>query len=458
MLFTNIEYLTPDFEIKRGFVGVLDGKIACVEDLAPSPDVIKTFGEQYDGRGKLLSPGFFNIHAHAPMTLLRGYAENMTLQDWLYRRVFPFEDAMSADDNYNGSLLAIAEMLRFGIVSYSDMYYSTDERILAVAESGVKANICPATMVFDADTRYDQLPEALTNERYVREHHDTLGGRIRIDLNIHSEYISNPHVVRAIGELASSLGVGTHVHISETRLEHEECKQRRGGLTPTAYFESLDFFNAPSTAAHCVWTEPADWEIFARRGVSVAACPASNFKLASGFAPLPQMIAAGVNIGIGTDGMASNNSHNMLKDIYLLATVYKASGEDPTLITAAEAMRAATVSGAMAQGRYDTGSIAVGNRADLIVLDTDVPWMKPVSSQLNNLVFAASGSDVVLTMVDGEVLYRDGEWMTIDVERVSAAVQSGTNRIVAELAAVAAAAAVEATPAPAAAPAPADTN
>ncbi|MCL2151295.1 MAG: amidohydrolase family protein, partial [Coriobacteriia bacterium] len=300
-------------------------------------------------------------------------------------------------------------------------------------ESGIKANICPALMVFDSDVRFEDLPERESNERYVKEFHGSQDGRIRIDLNIHSEYISNPHVVKAVGDQAVELGVGTHVHISETLTEHEECKQRRSGLTPAAYFESLGFFRQPCTAAHCVWAEPDDWDIFRRNNVTVAANPASNLKLASGVALLPEMLAAGVNIGLGTDGPASNNNHNMLKDIYLLATIYKASGNDPTLVTPADAMRIATVNGARAQGRPDCGEIAIGQRADLAVLDTDVPWMQPVHSQLNNLVYAASGSDVVLTMVDGQVLYRDGQWPTIDVERVGAEAQAAADRISAQL-------------------------
>ena len=433
MLFSDIEYLTPDFSVEKGFVGVVDGRITYIGSEAPADPA--AFGERYAGQGRFLIPGLYNIHAHAPMSLLRGYAESMRLQDWLFTMIFPFEGKMTGSDNYVGSMLAIAEMLRFGVVSYSDMYFYSDDRIRAVAESGIKANICPALMVFDPDVQFADLPEYHSNERYVREFHGAFDGRVRIDLNIHSEYISNPQVVQAVGDQAVELGVGTHVHVSETASEHAECKERRGGLTPTAYFESLGFFRQPCTAAHCVWTEPADWEIFARWGVNVAANPASNLKLASGFAPLPQMLSAGINVGLGTDGPASNNNHNMFKDLYLLATVYKAAGGDPTLITPAEAMRMATLAGALAQGRPDCGSIAVGNRADLVVLDVDVPWMQPVFSQLNNLVYASSGSDVVLTMVDGQVLYRDGEWPTIDVEKVGAEAQAAAERICQELAA-----------------------
>jgi 5-methylthioadenosine/S-adenosylhomocysteine deaminase len=285
-------------------------------------------------------------------------------------------------------------------------------------------------MVFDEETAYEQTPNCALNERLVREHHNTWDGRLKIDLNIHSEYISNPQVVRAVGERAVEWGVQTHVHISETKREHEECKQRRGGLSPTQYFESLDFFRAPCTAAHCVWSEPEDWEIFAARGVTVAANPASNMKLASGFAPIPQMLAAGVNVALGTDGVASNNNHNLLKELYLFALIYKGSTGDPTVVTPAEALAAATINGARSQGRADCGSIEVGKRADLVAFDVDVPWMQPTHNPVNNLVYAAQGTDVVLTMVDGVVLYRDGLYLTIDIERVIAETQQVADTIV----------------------------
>jgi 5-methylthioadenosine/S-adenosylhomocysteine deaminase len=275
------------------------------------------------------------------------------------------------------------------------------------------------------------MPDRALAEQLVREHHNSLDGRLKIDLNIHSEYISNSHVVRSVGEQACELGVQTHVHISETRLEHDECKARRGGLTPAQYFESLEFFRAPCTAAHCVWTEPADWEIFSERGVSVASNPASNMKLASGFAPVPQMLEAGVNVALGTDGVASNNSHNLLKDMYLYAMIFKGASGDPTVVTPEQALAAATVNGARAQGRTDCGAIAEGMRADLVVMDVCNTWTQPIHSLVNNLVYAAQGSDVLLTMVDGVVLYCNGEHTTIDVQRAI----HDTKRFAAEIAA-----------------------
>jgi 5-methylthioadenosine/S-adenosylhomocysteine deaminase len=431
MLFSDIDYLNSNFEVEHGFVGTEGASITYVGSVEPEQP--ERFGERYQGTGRFLIPGMYNTHAHLPMTLLRGYAENLALQDWLYNRVFPFEGKINNERAYPATLLAVAEMLRFGVVGVTDMYFFSDARIRAFTESGIKANLCDGLMVFDNETVYEKTPNYALNERLVREHHNTVEGRIKVDLNIHSEYISNPQVVRAVGEHAVELGVQTHVHISETKLEHEECKQRRDGLSPAQYFESLDFFRAPCTAAHCVWSEPADWEIFAARGVTVASNPASNMKLASGFAPIPQMFDAGVNVALGTDGVASNNSHNILKDLYLFALIYKGSTGDPTVVTPAQALAAATVNGARSQGRADCGVIEEGRRADLVALDVNLPWMQPVHSLVSNLVYSAQGTDVVLTMVDGAVLYRDGAYLTIDVERAIAETQQVADDIVASL-------------------------
>ena len=220
--------------------------------------------------------------------------------------------------------------------------------------------------------------------------------------------------------------------LSETKKEHEECKARHG-MTPAAYFEKLGLFDQPTTAAHCVWIEGEDFDILKRNGVTVACNPVSNMKLASGFAPVPQMLDAKINVALGTDGCASNNNLNIMQDLYLFALLYKGVTGDPTVITPAQALSAATVNGFRAQGRMDCGSIAVGNKADLIVLDTDVPSMYPDIDTACNVVYAAQGSDVKLTMVDGKILYKDGEYTTIDIERAQFDTQKHTKRILEQL-------------------------
>lgn len=232
------------------------------------------------------------------------------------------------------------------------------------------------------------------NEDLIREFHGSADGRILIDYNIHSEYLSNPVVVADIAKLAKEKGLNIHVHVSETKLEHEERKERHEGMTPIRYFESLGVLDVPVTAAHCVWVDDGDIEILAAKGVYVASNPVSNMKLGSGFAPVVRMLERGVNVALGTDGMASNNNHDMYQDLYVLALIQKGANLDPTAVSPASAMRAATRTGALSQGREDCGHIALGAKADLAVLDASGPSWCPATDMLNNLVFAGHGSDV----------------------------------------------------------------
>ena len=213
------------------------------------------------------------------------------------------------------------------------------------------------------------------------------------------------------------MGLRMHVHVSETLKEVEECKARHNGLTPPAYLASLGVFDNPTTAAHCVWLEGDDFAMLAKKGVVVATNPVSNAKLGSGIADERALAAAGVCVAIGTDSVASNNNLNMWQDLNMYALLARAHSCNPVGIAPAEVLRCATLNGAIAQGRSETGVIAEGKRADLCVVDVDTPWMQPVSDMVTNLVYSAQGSDVVLTMVDGQVLYRDGEWTTLDIER-----------------------------------------
>lgn len=428
MLFRNIDLLDENFALQRGqYVGVKDGVIAYIGDTAPAED----YGASYDGRHRLLLPGFFNVHSHAPMTLLRGYAENLPLQRWLNEKVFPFEDKLSDESAYYGTLLAIAEMLASGTVSFTDMYFFLDGMTKAILESGIKCNLSRGLTVFD-DSDYEQTAAYQDNLRLLDEWNGANGGRLLADLCIHGEYTSTPKVVEAVAAQAKARGARMHIHLSETQAEHEECKQRHG-MTPAAYMQARGVFDVPATAAHCVWLEGEDFDILKAHGVTVACCPASNLKLASGYADIPRMLDMGINVALGTDGAASNNNLNILQDIYLFGVVYKGFYRDSTLITPAQALYAATRAGALSQGRTDTGRLAVGCRADLCVINTDTPQFTPMTDAACNVVYAAQGADVRLTMVDGEVLYRDGAYTTIDIEKVKAEAQRHTDAILRSL-------------------------
>ena len=413
MLFTHIGVIDEDFAFQSDcFVGVRGDTIAYVGSEEPGAD----FGERYDGTGKVLLPGLVNAHSHAPMTLMRGYAENLALDEWLNTMIFPFEAKMTDDEVYPATVLAIAEMLRFGTTSFSDMYYFSDTRARAVLETGIKCNLCD-TLIDFAGTPYAELPVSKTNEHLWRAYHGANNGRLLVDMGLHAEYTSTPMSVRTFAEATAEMGLRMHVHVSETLKEVEECKARHNGLTPPAYLASLGVFDNPTTAAHCVWLEGDDFAMLADKGVVVATNPVSNAKLGSGIADERALAAAGVCVAIGTDSVASNNNLNMWQDLNMYALLARAHSCNPVGIAPAEVLRCATLNGAIAQGRSETGVIAEGKRADLCVVDVDTPWMQPVSDMVTNLVYSAQGSDVVLTMVDGQVLYRDGEWTTLDIER-----------------------------------------
>lgn len=429
MLFKNITILNENLDVeKERYVLVKGDRIAYIGDKPPA----EPCGREYDGRGKLLMSGFFNAHAHSPMTLMRGYGENLALQDWLTKKIFPFEDKLDSNAVYWGTMLAMAESLKFGIVSTSDMYYFCEDMAEAVAECGAKSNISRSVTNITGED-----PQTLTsmkeNTDFYNKYHNTADGRIRVDMSLHGEYTSDARTARVLADCARDAGdVIMHVHLSETKLEHEECKQRHG-MTPAAYMEKMGLFDVPALAAHCVYAEDDDMDIFRAKGVTVATNPVSNMKLASGVCNASKVIDKGVNLAIGTDSVASNNSLNFIEEMKTLAISSKVYYADPTLITPKDALRAATSGGAMAQGRTDSGILKVGNKADLIVLDISGPNMHPVHSLINNIVYSCSGGEVIMTMVDGNVLYENGIYSLIDIEKTVYEVEKATQRILERL-------------------------
>ena len=429
MLFKNITILDENFAVRENaYVAVEGSRIALISDEEPKGD----YGEVYDGRGRLLMPGFYNSHAHSPMALMRGYGENLKLQDWLNKKIFPFEDKLDGNAVYWGTMLSYAESLRFGIVSSSEMYYFMSDMVAAARDAKVKANISRAVVNFD-DSDVWQLPSMIEMKQSFEKYHNICDGRIKMDVSIHAEYTSNHLAVEAAAAYAKEHGARTHVHISETKSEHEECKQRHHGKTPVRYFSDLGFFDVPATAAHCVWIEGEDFDLLKEKGVTVAANPVSNLKLASGVANVPLMLEKGVNVALGTDSTASNNSLNFFEEMKAFALAPKAWYNDPQVVSPAQALYAATRAGALGQGREDCGLVKEGFCADLIVVDIAQPNMHPVHDLRNNLVYSASGSDVLLTMVDGQVLYRDGEYLSIDVEKTIFEAQKATEGILSRL-------------------------
>ncbi len=431
MLFNNITILDEDLKVKENmYVETKGDRISYVGSTPPQESGENS--ETYDGTGKLLMTGFINAHAHSPMALMRGYGENLSLQDWLFTRIFPFEDKLNSNAVYWGTMLCMAESLRFGIVSTSDMYYFMEDMVRAVADSGAKANLSRSLVTIDGDI--DTWPSVKEIKDTVRKYQGAENGRIVLETSLHAEYTSDEPTARYLAEYAASEGLGCHIHVSETESEHEECKERHGGMTPVQYLNSCGLFDTRAIAAHCVHIEGEDFDILRDKGVTVATNPISNMKLASGICPTQKILENGINLAIGTDSVASNNSLNYIEEMKVMALLAKVRGDgDPTAITPQQALYAATGAGATAQGREDCGRLKVGNKADLIVMDISQPHMNPVHDLVANVVYSASGSDVVLTMVDGRVLYKDGEYATIDKEKVIYEVKQATDSILAEL-------------------------
>ena len=259
-----------------------------------------------------------------------------------------------------------------------------------------------------------QIPESLA---LFEKYHGAADGRIHIDFSIHAEYTCKSHIVKAYSDLCREKGGRMHIHLAETAREQRECIERYG-KTPTEWFESLGTFDSPTAAAHCVAVTERDMDILKAHGVSVVHNPTSNLKLGSGFAPIPRMLDLGLNVALGTDGAASNNNLNMMEEMHLAAVLHNGFTHDPTLMKPAQVLNMATRSGARLQGRGDTGELAVGKKADVIAIDLGRPHLYPNLDPLALMVYSAQGADVAMTMVDGRILYENGEFLTLDADKI----------------------------------------
>lgn len=416
-LFSNVTVVTMDEDLRvlfSAFVGVTEGKISYLSRKAPQEQPKQII----NGEGMVLMPGLINCHTHLPMSPLRGYADDVDLATWLNDHIFPREERLDGRCVKAATLLSIAECLRFGTTSVSDMYYFCDEVAEAAAESGIKANISRAVSYFGDEFDFEKHPATRELVELKEKWHNYDKGRIRIEAAIHGEYTSNHQVWEAVSEYAKNEGLRMHVHLSESQSEHESCKERHG-LTPAQVLDCHHVFDVPTIAAHCVWLEEEDRKLLAKRKVSAVHNPCSNLKLASGCAKVQEMIRAGMNVALGTDSNASNNDLDLFKEIRAASYMAKGSSLDPKALPAEAALMMATVCGARAQGREaECGMIKVGLDADLILLDFTQPHLMPCHNVMSHLVYCVSGHDVVMTMVRGNILYSAGKYHTIDLEAV----------------------------------------
>ena len=387
----------------------------------------KPAGQRIDAGGALALPGFINTHTHVPMTLLRSAANDLPLQAWLNDRIWPLEAKFDGEMVYWGTLLGIAEMLSAGVTAFAEMYFFMDDIARAVEKAGIRAYLYRAVLGEDDDG--GRLDDAT---RVFGCWNGAGGGRIRVGLGPHAEYTCSPQVLRSCVMRAQELECGLHIHISETIEEHAACKARHK-KTPAALFDELGLLDVPCLLAHGVMLEQEDIELIARKNATVAHCPGSNLILASGIAPVKQMLDAGVTVALGTDGAASNNNLDVWQEMYLAAVLQKGATKDATAVTAAQALAMATESGAKALDWDDEiGRLSKGMRADLILVDTNQPHYWPVTNIKRHLVYSGGARDVIMTMVDGEVLYDKGIFPQLDIEEIKHNIEKIASRLFAD--------------------------
>ena len=360
----------------------------------------------------LIMPGLINTHTHAAMSCFRGLADDLPLMQWLQEYIFPVEAKLTPELVYHSTLLSICEMIKSGTTTCNDMYLFAKEVARAMAESGMRAWLGEVLYDFPSPN-YGDLENgfAYTRELFSQyTNHDLL----TITVNPHAVYTCSPELLQRLGAMAEEKNALYHIHVSENADEIATCR-KRFGLSPVRHLEALGLLGERVVAAHCVMIDDGEIELFARRGVKVAHCQESNMKLASGTAPVVKMLESGLTVGIGTDGSASNNDVDMFGEMNTVAKIHKVVRMDPTAMDAATTLQAATMGGAGLLGaELQIGSLEPGKKADIIVLDMDKPHLTPVYNPVSHLVYAARGSDVIHSVINGRVVMRDRCLTTLD--------------------------------------------
>ncbi|MFB6071217.1 MAG: amidohydrolase [Halanaeroarchaeum sp.] len=402
--------LRPDLSVERGDVLVdrEEGVVRAVGDVPAGDEVL-------DATGGLVMPGLVNAHTHAAMTLLRGYADDKPLDRWLREDIWPAEAALEPADVRAGTELALAEMIRSGTTAFADMYFHVEEVVDAVERAGLKARIAHGVVTVGKDEEA-ALADAREGLDAATSFDGAADGRVRAAFAPHSLTTVSEDVLSEFVPAVRDAGIPLHFHANETEEEVRPIVDERGER-PLTYADSLDMLTGEDFLAHAVHLDGSEIDLLAERGTSVVHCPASNMKLASGMAPVERLLDAGVGVALGTDGAASNNDLDLFDEMRDAAMVGKLAADDASAVPAEAVVRMATAGGNRALG-FDGGRLEPGAAADLVVVGFDAPRMTPVHDHVSHLAYAASGSDVRHTVVDGAVLMRDRELQTLDLQAV----------------------------------------
>ena len=416
ILIKNALILNPNnFENKMQSLLIKDDLIAEISDSIDDANADKII----DAEGKILLPGLINTHTHLSMTLFRGLADDLSLDTWLNDHIWPMEANLNGEYCYIGALLGAVELIKSGTTTFSDMYFYMEDVARAVEDAGIRAVLSYGMIDFgDAERREAEIKQNLDLFNACNGMAD---GRIKVFFGPHSPYTASEELLIKVRQLADEYNMGIHIHVSETQKEINDVSEEKG-LRPFEYLDKIGFLGPDVVAAHCVWLSDNEIEIIKKHGVKVSHNPCSNMKLASGISPVSKLIENDVCVSIGTDGASSNNNLDLIEELKTASLLQKVSTLDPKVLSSDEAIEMATIKGAEALGLSDEiGSIEVGKKADIILIDTNSANMVPDSSSLSsNVIYSANGSNVDTTICNGKVLMENKKLTVLDEDEIYA--------------------------------------
>ncbi len=406
--------MNSDGLIKNGFISVRDGKITQIGTSKPHVKVRASI--TVEAKGKVAMPGLINCHTHVPMTLFRGMAEDQPLDTWLKKTIWPLEANLTSNDVYNGALLGCLEMIKSGTTCFGDLYFHEDAVAKAVKDSGLRAVLAEGIIESGNKNRGEKMLRKSLD--FAERHNNSVEGRIRTMLGPHASYSCGSELLMKIKEKAFQLNIGIHTHVAESR-DMSKDLEKECRASEVEYLSKIGFLNERVLAAHCIDLSTKDMQIISKSRMNVAHAPVANMKLGLNAARVKELVDLGVNVGLGTDGPASNNSLDLFETMKTAALLQKHAYHDPTVLSSYELLKMATINGAKALGlEKEVGSLEVGKRADIVLIDMLKPHLKPLHNVCANLVYSARGSDVDTVIVDGKVLMEHRQVKTLNERTV----------------------------------------
>lgn len=416
ILIKNALILSPNTNFKnKQSILIKDNLIAEISSQIDESNASKII----DATGKIVIPGLINTHTHLSMTLFRGLADDLSLDSWLNDHIWPMEANLNGDFCYIGALLGAVELIKSGTTTFSDMYFYMEDVARAIDEAGIRAVLSYGMIDFgDEEKRKNEIK---ANLELFEACDGMADGRIKVFFGPHSPYTASEELLIKVRELADEYNMGIHIHVSETQKEIEDVSSQKG-LRPFEYLDKIGFLGPDVVAAHSVWLSDNEIEIIKKNNVKISHNPCSNMKLASGVAPVSKLIENDICVSIGTDGASSNNNLDLIEELKTASLLQKVSTSDPKVLNSDEAIAMGTIKGAEALGlESEIGSIEVGKKADIVLIDTNSANMVPDSSSLSsNIIYSANGSNVDTTICDGKILMENKKLTILDEEEIYA--------------------------------------